>query len=379
MPAEVKEIIFSIVNGMSNNIELDAIIEDYLQGKLSVAEAEAFEQLRASDPAVDHKVVTHKVFVDALKQYGNTLSLKQRMDNVHASIDIDTLTEQFKPHPSFIVNLWRKNKSAVAVAASFLLLTIFSIYSIQHNTKQNGSYDLMRRELASIKNNQNKLVRSLNPSTKQPGGPVNSAKFGGTGFALTANGYLCTNYHVIRDADSVYVQNNKGESFKVKVVYRDPQYDIAILKVIDNAFVPLSNLPYKLRRNNIGMGESVYTLGFPKDDAVFGEGYVSSKTGHSGDTTQYQVSIPINPGNSGGPLLDNYGNIIGVITAKENQVDGATFAIKSKYILEAMDAIPQDSLGRKVAYTKKNPLQGLKRTKQVDKIQDYVYMIKVYN
>jgi len=364
---------------MSNNIELDAIIEDYLQGKLSAAEAEAFEQLRASDPAIDHKVVAHKVFIDALKQYGEVHSLKQQMDNAHAQIDVKALTGELKPHSSFIVNLWRKNKSAVAVAASFLLLTIFSIYSIQHNTKQNGSYDLMRRELASIKNNQNKLVRSLNPTTK-PGGPINSAKFGGTGFALTANGYLCTNYHVIRDADSVYVQNNKGESFKVKVVYRDPQYDIAILKVIDTAFVPLSNLPYKLRKNNIGMGENVYTLGFPKDDAVFGEGYVSSKTGHGGDTTQYQVSIPINPGNSGGPLLDNYGNIIGVITAKENQVDGATFAIKSKYILEAMDAIPQDSLGnKKVAYIKKNPLQGLKRTKQIDKIQDYVYMIKVYN
>ncbi|KIO78163.1 protease Do [Pedobacter lusitanus] len=364
---------------MRNDMELDAIIEDYLQGKLTAAEAEAFEKLRANDPVIDHKVVAHKVFTDAIKQYGKVLSLKEQMDKAHAGIDVASLSEQLRPHPSFIINMWRKNKSAMAIAASFILLTIFSIYSIQHNTLQNGTYEVMRREITNIKNSQNKLVRTINSGPKAEKGHVNAAKFGGTGFALTANGYLCTNYHVVRDADSVYVQNNKGESFKVKVVYRDPQYDIAILKINDESFTPLASIPYKLKKNSIGMGENVYTLGYPKDDAVLGEGYISSKTGHVGDTTQYQVSIPINPGNSGGPLLDNYGNIIGVITAKENQVDGATFAIKSKYILEALNAIPQDSLGKKVVFAKKNPLQGLNRTKQIDKIENYVYMIKVYN
>ena len=361
------------------DIELDAIIEDYLQGKLTAAEASAFEELRVNDPSIDQKVLTHKLFLESLKEYGRVLSLKEQMDRAHSQLDVAALSQKLGPHPSVIVNMWRKNRSAVAVAASFLLLTIFSIYSIQHNTKQNGTYEVMRREITNIKNNQNKLVRTLNSTPRTIKGPVGAAKFGGTGFALTANGYLCTNFHVVRDADSVYVQNNKAESFKAKVVYRDQQYDIAILKIIDNSFVPLSNLPYKLKKNNIGMGENVYTLGYPKDDAVLGEGYISSKTGHGGDTTQYQVSIPINPGNSGGPLLDNYGNIIGVITAKENQVEGATFAIKSKYILEALNAIPQDSLGKKPAFAKKNPLQGLNRTKQIDKIENYVYMIKVYN
>lgn len=376
MPAEIKEIIFSI---MRNETELDAIIEDYLQGKLTPAEADAFELLRANDPVIDHKVVAHKVFMDAIKQYGKVLSLKEQMDKVHAGIDVASLTEELRPHPAFIVNLWRKNKSAMAIAASFILLTVFSIYSIQHNTLQNGTYEVMRREITNIKNNQNKLVRTLNSSPKTEKKPGGSAKFGGTGFALTANGYLCTNYHVVRDADSVYVQNNKGDAYKAKIVYRDPQYDIAILKIVDEEFTTLPSLPYKLKKNGIGMGENVYTLGYPKDDAVLGEGYISSKTGHVGDTTQYQVSIPINPGNSGGPLLDNYGNIIGVITAKENQVDGATFAVKSKYILEALNAIPSDSLGKKPVFTKKNPLQGLNRTKQIDKIENYVYMIKVYN
>ncbi|MDB5019506.1 MAG: Protease Do, partial [Pedobacter sp.] len=128
-----------------------------------------------------------------------------------------------------------------------------------------------------------------------------------------------------------------------------------------------------------GMGEHVYTLGYPKDDAVLGEGYLSSNTGFGGDSLSYQVDIRVNPGNSGGPLLDNQGNIIGIISAKESQVDGAAYAIKSKYILEALRAIPQDSLENNVALNKKSSLQGLIRTKQIQKMQDYVFMIKVYN
>lgn len=365
---------------MRNNIALEAMIDDYLQGKLTAEETKAFEQLRANDPTVDEKVVAHQYFMDSLRSYGDVLSLKDKMNAIHETIPVAELTEHLRPHPSFIVRLWRNNKAALAVAASFALLAMVSVYSIQHNTKQNGSYEVMRRELVKIKNSQNRIISDINNSPKTELQPINPAKFGGTGFALTANGYLCTNLHVISGADSVYVQNNKGESYKVKVVYRDPQYDIAILKIVDPNFTEFSALPYKLKASAIGMGENVYTLGFPKDDAVLGEGYVSSRTGHGGDSTAYQVSIPVNPGNSGGPLLDNQGNVIGVVSAKESQVEGAAFAVKSKYVLEAMNAIPQDSLGKRTATAvKKSPLLGLSRTKQIEKIEDYVFMIKVYN
>ncbi len=361
---------------MRNEIELESIIEDYLNGKLSAAEAMAFEQLRANDPIVDHKVVTHKVFLEAMKQYGNVTALKEQMDRAHAGIDVPGLSAKLGPHPSLFVNLWRNNKAAIAVAASFILLSLISIYSLQQSTRQSGSVELVSRELARIKSSQNNLIRKIN-STNVPKN-VKPANFGGTGFALTANGYLLTNLHVVDGADSVYVQDNKGDYFKARVIRTDSQYDLAILKIVDKSFVPLSNLPYRLKQSGIGMGELVYTLGFPKDDVVFGEGYVSSKTGYNGDTAQYQVSIPVNPGNSGGPLLDHQGNIIGVISAKQYQVDGATFAIKSKYIQEALNSIPGDSLGRKVALNRRNSLQGLSRSKQIQKIQDYVFMIKVY-
>ncbi len=365
---------------MRNEIELEAIIEDYLNGKLTPAEMQAFEALRIKDPSIDHKVVAHKVFLESLKDYGQTVALKHRMDQAHASIDVEALSKTLRPHPSFIVNMWRKNKATIGIAASFILLSFAMLYSINQNTQQIGNVELMRSELGKIKNSQSSLIRKINSSAAVATEPRNErpANYGGTGFALTSNGYLLTNLHVIEGAESITVVDNSGIPYKVRVVRTDSQYDLAILKITDDKFKGLSSLPYRLKSNTIGMGEEVYTLGFPKDDAVYGRGYVSSRTGYNGDTTQYQVSIPVNPGNSGGPLLDQRGNIIGVISAKQNQVDGATFAVKSKYIQEALNSIPNDSLSTKVAFSKRNNLQGLSKTKQIEKIKDYVFMIKVY-
>lgn len=381
MPATFKENIFStIIIEMRNDLELDAIIEDYLLGKLTPQETEAFEQLRSNDATVDHKVVSHKVFLHKMEQYAEQLRLREQMDKIHSEIDVEEMAATLKPHPSKVVQLWRRHKSAIAVAASFIVLSLVSIYSIQHNSQQAEKVVLLSNQLTNAIKTQNTLIRDIRKTanTSAPSKNANQGRYGGTGFAISTNGYILTNLHVINGADSLYVQNSKGESFKVKAVYTDSQYDMAILKISDKNFSNLSSLPYTIKRNSSSIGENVYTLGYPKDDAVLGEGYVSSKNGFVGDTTQYQVAISVNPGNSGGPLLDNNGNLVGVISGKPDQTEGAAFAIKSKYILEAMRAIPQDSLGKKLVSNRKSLLSGLKRTKQIEKLQDYVFMIKVY-
>ena len=362
---------------MRNEIELETIIEDYLNGKLTADEHKAFEQLRNNDPIVDHKVVAHKVFLESMQQYADILLLKDRMNAAHDQIDVAAISAQVKPHSSKLVRFWRNNQSAFAVAASFLVLAMIMLYSIQSQTKTVGSFEALNRKVNQINISQNNLIRTFN--TKVQTNTLAPAKFGGSGFAISSNGYILTNYHVIKGADSLYVQNSKGVSFKVKPYYTDAINDIAILKVVDMSFRNLGVLPYSIKKTSAGIGEQVYTLGYPKDDVVLGDGYVSSKTGINGDTLAYQIAIPVNPGNSGGPLLDNNGNIVGVINGKEHKTDGAAFAVKSRYIMEALNAIPQDSLSKRVAYGKKSLLQGLKRDKQVEKIQDYVFMVKVYN
>lgn len=361
---------------MSNEIQLEGIIEDYLNGKLTAEEVKAFEQLRNNDPIVDHKVVAHKVFLDSMQQYADVLLLKQKMDASHEQIDVEAISSKVRPHSSVIVRIWRNNKSAIAVAASFLILASVVFFG---QTKQDGNLQLLRGEVSNIKKSQSSLIRKIDYNNTIPKNTAAPAKFGGSGFAISSNGYILTNYHVIKGADSLYVQNSKGVSFKVKAAYTDAVNDIAILKISDLSFESLGTLPYSIKKTTAGIGESVYTLGYPKDDVVLGDGYVSSKTGINGDSLAYQVAIPVNPGNSGGPLLDNNGNIVGVINGKEMKVDGAAFAVKSKYIMEALNAIPYDSLSKRIAYGKRSPLKGLKRNKQVEKIQDFVFMVKVYN
>lgn len=364
---------------MRNDLELDAIIEDYLLGKLNQQEKDAFEQLRQNDATIDHKVVSHKFFLQTIGLYSTQLKLKEKLNHFHSEIDVETLAIGLRPHPSLIVKMWRNNKALIAVAASFVILSLVSIYSIQHTSQQVDRYLQLGKKVDNIEKSQSTLIRKINSNQTTVPKKILPTNYGGTGFAISSNGYILTNLHVINNADSIYIQNSKGESFKVKTVYTDSQYDIAILKISDPNFTALAALPYTIKRNTTGIGENVYTLGYPKDDAVLGEGYVSSKNGFTGDTTQYQISIPVNPGNSGGPLLDNSGNLVGVISGKETQVDGAAFAIKSKYILDAMRAIPQDSLGKKLVANKKSSLSGLKRTQQIEKLQNYVFMIKVYH
>ncbi|MGY3054337.1 serine protease Do [Pedobacter sp. UYEF25] len=365
---------------MRNELELATIIEDYLLGNLTKEESVSFELLRKNEPAIDHQVVTHKFFLDSMDIYASRLQLKNQLNTIHNQIDVVALANELRPHPSKIVGIWRKNKALIGIAASFIVLSLISIYSIQHSSKQADSYLQMRKDVVRAIKSQNNLIRNIkvNAETSQPKA-LRPGNYGGTGFAISTNGYIVTNLHVVRDADSIYIQNSKGESFKVKVVHTDPLYDMAILKIEDNKFKNLLAIPYTIKKNSAAIGENVYTLGYPKDDAVLGEGYVSSKNGFVGDTTQYQVSIPVNPGNSGGPLLDNSGNLVGIISGKESQADGAAFAIKATYILEAINAIPADSLGKRPSTNHKSALFGLKRTKQIEKLQDYVFMIKVYN
>ncbi|QIL41473.1 trypsin-like serine protease [Pedobacter sp. HDW13] len=364
---------------MRNDLELDAIIEDYLLGKLNPQETEAFEQLRQNDATVDHKVVSHKFFLESMEAFAGQVRLREQLNHIHAEIDVESLADALRPHPSRVVQLWRKHKSAIAVAASFIVLSLVSIYSIQHNSKQVERYRQLSNQVNNAIKTQNSLIRKINHNNTASNKSSVQNSFGGTGFAISTNGYILTNLHIINGADSLYVQNNKGESFKVKSVYTDSQNDIAILKISDKHFSNLSAIPYTIKSNMSSIGEIVYTWGYPKDDAVLGEGYVSSRNGFIGDTTQYQVAISVNPGNSGGPVLDNNGNLVGIISGKPDQTEGAAFAIKSKYILEAIRAIPQDSLGsNKLTANKRSLLSGLKRTKQIEKIQDYVFMIKAY-
>lgn len=366
---------------MSENLILE-LIDRYLNGDMTAGERAEFETLRKNDANVDSKVIEHKLFVGLIKQYGERVELEKRLDAIHSEIDVHTLKEELLIKPNWIVNMWRHHHSKISVAASIAIFAILStlFFTGKLNSHQ-SNYEKLSDEIGKIKKSQATLEGKTSGLLKDMKGRktnTSPGKYRGTGFALSSNGYIATDFHVIDGADSVYVQNAAGESFHAKVIYTEPQYDIAVLQINDPAFKDLGNVPYNFKKSLSDLGEDVYTFGYPSGEENYGPGSLTARNGHSGDTTEYQVSIPVNPGNSGGPLLDGKGNVVGIISGRQPEMAGAGFAKKSAYLLKAIQNIPSDSLSKDLTLSTKNTLAGLSRPQQVKKLKNYVFMVKAY-
>lgn len=322
-----------------------------------------------------------------LREYAKRKEFKENLQEAGAQYfeenskikELDNKILINKPESKF---LWRRFKVNAVAAAAIAIITAFStlwLSGYYRNMEQSSSnYRELRRDMNTVKrdvNAQNKVLQGINPDLK------NTAQnnFGATGFLISTNGYVVTNHHVIADADSVQLQNAGGQSYRASVVYMNAESDLAILKITDQAFKEYKNIPYVFKEKEAELGEDVFTLGYPRDEAVYGQGYLSSMSGYSGDTSAYQISIPLNPGNSGGPLLDSKGQVIGIISGKQAGLDGTSFAIKTQTLVSTLSGIPADMLEEPVGLPgKRNHLNGLARTEQIKRIQDYVFMVKVF-
>ncbi|GEP92203.1 serine protease, S1-C subfamily, contains C-terminal PDZ domain [Chitinophaga terrae (ex Kim and Jung 2007)] len=354
-------------------------IERYLTGEMSQAESIAFDELRRTNPLIDQQVAEHRLLLDQLESYGQRKSLQLKMNRIHEKLNIPVLTEQAEAENQKAkrLKIRRRTITNLAAAACIALVTSLSTIAVmQHDAKRKSTaqYEDVRRVLNNIQRSQNALINDINNKKRAP---LNPGTYGGTGFAVSGNGYIVTNYHVVAGADSVYVQNNKGEAYKAVNIFEDISSDLAVLKIADSTFKS-QPLPYSLKSQGLKLGEEVFTMGYPRDEIVYGKGYISAKTGFNGDTTAYQVSIPVNPGNSGAPLLDSRGDIVGIVTGKQTTSDGIAFAVKSAHLKRLLEEMPKDKQIKK-DQLHKNHLDGLNRVDQIKKLEDFVYMIKVYN
>ena len=165
------------------------------------------------------------------------------------------------------------------------------------------------------------------------GQPVQTAS-AGSGFVLTKDGYIVTNYHVVKDADTVKVTMYNGDEYDAKYVGGDEDYDIAVIKVeaTDLQPVTLGN------SDNLNVGDHVLAVGNPLGELTFSMsgGMVSCvNRAINVDGTPFnmiQTDASINPGNSGGPLFNQYGEVVGIVSAKyssysSESVEGLGFAI----------------------------------------------------
>ena len=363
---------------MDDTLLLDAI-ERYNKGEMTAQEKTFFEELRKNNPDIDQTAVEHTYFLNELERLGNRKTYKHTLDEVENTLMNEGIVakKQLKGGAR-VVYLWSRYRRTIAVAASIALLVSIataSLVSIYSDTKKEVVLTpLVRNKLAQLDNKINQLDDKINSQpANQAVKPNFKESFTATGFLIDGNGYLATNAHVINNAKNLRVENSRGDQYIAVPVYVNKGTDLAILKVTDTSFRKIGNLPYTIRKSSSELGTQIFTLGYPREVIVYSEGYLSAKFGFSGDTTAYQISMSVNPGNSGGPVINKNGEVIAIISSKETNADGVVFAIKSKNIYQALEEIKYNET---IKLSNTSQVKGMDRERQVQKIEDCIYMVK---
>lgn len=202
----------------------------------------------------------------------------------------------------------------------------------------------------------------------------------GSCFALNSQGYLATCYHVIEDARRVRIRGINGDfehPVMAKVYDVDRDNDLAILQIIEEGFEGLGEIPYRIEREESEVGEEVFTLGYPLravmgDEIKLTNGVISACSGYMGDTTSYQLSATVQSGNSGCPVFSAAGSVIGVVNARLENIESASYAIKEKYLLKLIQ-----KCGVALPTTTVPSMASEPMTTKVKKVKPFVYIVEV--
>ena len=171
----------------------------------------------------------------------------------------------------------------------------------------------------------------------------------GTGFVISEFSHVVTNEHVVRSCRTINIMTSEGTK-EASLLASDKNNDLAVLIIPNHSWQKFA----KLRPGyDVKVGEDITVVGYPLGDILGSNvkatsGTISSTTGIGNDTGMYQISAPIQPGNSGGPLLDDSGNVIGVVTSKLNDLalvnltgtvpQNVNFAIKNMTVFSFLSA-----------------------------------------
>ena len=162
-------------------------------------------------------------------------------------------------------------------------------------------------------------------------GNTSTGTSSGSGFILTADGYIVTNYHVVEGATDLTVTTYDGTEYPAELKGKDATNDVAVLKV-EGTDMPAVTLGSS---HDLVIGDMVAAIGNPlgKLAATQTIGYVSGinrevATGGVTTISMIQTDAAINPGNSGGPLFNMYGQVVGITTAKYSGTTGSGASIE---------------------------------------------------
>lgn len=176
--------------------------------------------------------------------------------------------------------------------------------------------------------------RAGNDRARQGGSATGAT---GTGFAV-APGALITCAHVIEGMSEIEISSFSGR-YCAEPVMVDVRNDIALLRVLDNALVPVRFAPMA----GCSLGDSVTAVGFPMSGVAGGgahvtQGGVSALFGLHNDASLMQFTAAIQPGSSGSPLFDACGSVVGMVTSTVPDAQNMNFAVKSNLLVAFLDA-----------------------------------------
>ncbi len=365
---------------MDDQILIEAV-ENYIRGEMNAEEQLLFENLRKSNPEVDQLVVEHTLFLQQINNFGERRNFNTTLHQVHTDLaskgEINTDLPKGKAK---VIYLWNRYKRVAAIAASIAGITTLGISLLVNTLIPNTDKDqiiALGRENKELKADQSNIKKEVNNLKNKIGATKIPFRTAGTGFMIDGKGYLITNAHIVRNARNIFVINSDNDQFRANLVYTDLSKDIAVLKIADEDFKPMAQLPYGIRKSSTDVAEPIYTMGFPRNEIVYSEGYLSAKTGFKGDTLSCQLGIAANPGNSGGPVFNHDGEVIGILSTKETEAEGVAFAIQSKYIYHVVEELKKDTANQKIKLPTKSSVAGMNKQQQFKKIEDFIFMVKV--
>ncbi|MBK7099025.1 MAG: trypsin-like peptidase domain-containing protein [Sphingobacteriales bacterium] len=374
-----------------DNTFLIEAVERYIMGEMNPDERLHFENLRKSDSEIDQMVVGHTLFMQKMNRYNEWQKFHKSLNEIHTNLSeqgkIDSIRLKGKAKVVYIYNRFKKTAAIAASIAGITTLLITSLFlGFSPRAPQSQVIKLSNdvKYLANKTHQQDKEINNLKMqgTENQPAVEIPYTK-GGTGFMIDGKGYLVTNYHVVEKSKNIAVQNSTGHEYFAKIIYTDPSLDIAILKIDDPEFKQLPTIPYSFFKGHSDLATSVFTLGFPKEkeDIVYGQGFLSSRTGYNGDTLSCQLQMSANRGSSGSPILNQSGEVIAILNGRLKDAEGVAYGIESKNIFKALNELKKqndgDSALNNLKLNSKTSLTGLSRTQQLKKIENYIFMVKV--
>jgi S1-C subfamily serine protease len=196
-----------------------------------------------------------------------------------------------------------------------------------------------------------KPIPSADAGASVPGGNAadSSPMASGTGFFITDDGFLVTNYHVVKNAARIFLVNGTRR-IAASVVKTDAQHDLALLKA-EGSFESLPVVP----SGAVSLGATVATVGYPNvrlqgQSPKLAKGEIAALSGANDDPRYFQISVPLQPGNSGGALVDEHGSVVGIVSAKLDAnaalltsgvlPENVNYAVKSGYLLDFLNSVP---------------------------------------